>query len=166
METCRQMNSSGDGTLWEPKDIGSSIEGVFEARESGEYGPLLLFREPDGVLWKVPMTSYVERVAGQLQNGVTYKLTFVGTIPMRDIVVDERVAEDDAVEGSAAEAPSNRTDRDAVESLTRALFRSQIALLARYADRITPVVRDRLEAILASPEMTDEHRRTSAPFRW
>jgi hypothetical protein len=50
-------------------------------------------------------------------------------------------------------APS---DRDAMERLTRALYRSQIAVLARYADltRLTPDLRARVEAAVAAPEMT------------
>jgi hypothetical protein len=62
---------------------------------------------------------------------------------------------------SAAEPPSNRTDHDAMESLAHVLF-----LVVRQADGITPVVRARLEAILASPDMTDENRETPTPFRW
>jgi hypothetical protein len=65
------------------------------------------------VLRKVPITSRLERVAGHLQDGVTYKLTFVGTIPIRggktlkDIVVDEVVEDGDAetLAMAADEAP-------------------------------------------------------------
>ena len=44
------------------------------------------------------------------------------------------------------------SDRAAMEELTRALYRSQIAVLARYADldRLTPNVRARVEAVLAA----------------
>ena len=83
----------------EAQGPGSSIEGVFEGRELGEYGQLLLFQGVEGVPRKVPMTSRLEQIAEDLQEGVTYKLTFNGRIDIgggktvKDIVVDERVDE-------------------------------------------------------------------------
>ncbi len=79
MATYRRLESGGKG-IWKPKDPCSSIEGVFEGCESGEYGPLLLFQGRDGMPWKVPMRSRLEQIEGQLQKGVTYKLTFKGSI--------------------------------------------------------------------------------------
>jgi hypothetical protein len=106
MATYRRLESGGNG-IWKPKDPGSSIEGVFQGRELGEYGQLLLFQGQDGVPWKVPMTSRLEQIEGQLQKGVTYKLTFKGSIAIaggktvKDIVVEERVDEDDQAKASA-----------------------------------------------------------------
>jgi hypothetical protein len=81
MATYRRIESGGNGTFWKPKDPGSSIEGMFEGREAGEFGPLLLIRELDGVLWKVPIRVRLGRAAAQMQEGVTYKLTFMGASP-------------------------------------------------------------------------------------
>jgi hypothetical protein len=107
MATYRRLEGGRNG-IWKPKDPGASIEGVFEGREMGEYGQLLLFQGRSGVPWKVPMTARLEDVAGQLQEGVTYKLTFNGRIALaggktvKDIVVDELVDEDDEAPASAA----------------------------------------------------------------
>ena len=110
MATYRRIESGGNGTFWKPKDPSSSIEGVFEGRKSGEYGPLLLIRQPDGVLWKVPIRVRLERAAAQMRDGFTYKLTFIGSIPIgrgktvKDFVVDERVDDEDGEPEASATA--------------------------------------------------------------
>jgi hypothetical protein len=108
MAIYRRIESGGNGTFWKPKDPGSSIEGMFEGREAGEFGPLLLIRELDGVLWKVPIRVRLGRAAAQMQEGVMYKLTFMGSIAIgggktvKDFVVDEVVDDEKGEpEGSA-----------------------------------------------------------------
>jgi hypothetical protein len=107
MATYRRIGSSGIGSFWTPKDPGTAIEGVLEGQDSGDYGPLLLIREPTGVLWKVPITAGLERAAKEMQEGLTYKLTFEGLAPTKSGKTMKRFVVDVVDEDNEASATDN-----------------------------------------------------------
>jgi hypothetical protein len=75
---------------------------VLEGQDSGDYGPLLLIREPTGALWRVPITAGLERAAKEMREGQTYKVTFEGLAPtksgrtMKRFVVEVRDEDNEA----------------------------------------------------------------------